>query len=97
MEQLSNFKILNITSPKANEYLLDCEVNGQKHGILAQVTMQEPIFGVNLPDEVILILRNHPVESRLLVEVIKKFHQGAKSKLPIMIVSKSSNSNLKAA
>lgn len=97
MERLNDFKIINISTPKPNEYLLDCQINGKKRRVVAQITMNEPIFGVNLPDEVILMLRDYPVQSRFLIETVKKFHQGAEVKFPLTILSDASTRNLKAA
>lgn len=97
MERLNDFKVVSISTPKPNEYLLDCEINGKKRRVEVQVTMNEPIFGVNLPDKLILMLRDYPAQSRSLIETVRKFHQGAEIKFPLTILSDNSTSNLKAA
>ena len=97
MEELNNLSILEISKTRNREYLLTCEINGEKRQTSVRVESEEPIFGINYLDDFIFVIRTHPQTSRRLVSIIKDFHYGAKIDLPIPLLIEKIIPELQAA
>lgn len=97
MAKRNSFKLMEILKEKPNQYLLVFEMNGQKKEIIARISMETPIFGVNFSDEFTLMMRNAPQENRRLVKIIKSYHFGSEVNFPVVFVPESNIPELQAA
>ncbi len=97
MAKFHNFSLIGISKKEANQYLLTFELNGQKKEIIARISMETPIFGVNFSDEFFLMRNTIPKDSRRIVNIIRKIHDGSKIDLPIIFAANSKLPELKAA
>jgi len=97
MEKLDSFSILKISKIRDREYLLTCDVNGQKRETTVRVEAVEPIFGINYLDDFIFVIRTHPQTSRRLVGIIRDFHYGEKVDLPLSLLIEENIPELQAA
>ena len=97
MEELYNFSILEISKIREGEYLMTCEINGETRQTTVRVELEKPIFGINYSDDFIFAVRTHPQISRRIVGIIKAFHNGKKTDLPMPLLLDKSVPELQTA
>ena len=97
MVRPNNYSLVEITKQKTNQYVLVFEMDGRREEVIARVSMETPIFGVNFSDEFTLLMRNLPQETQQLVKAIKSYHFDSKVNLPIIFASEPKFPELKVA
>lgn len=97
MDELNSLSILEISKTRDREYLLTCEINGEKRQTSVRVEAEKPIFGINYSDDFIFTVGSHPQTSRRIVGIIKDFHNGKKIDLPMPLLIDKNVPELQAA
>lgn len=97
MEKPNNFILREIRKEDSHQYILVFDLNGERQEIIARISMETPIFGVNFSDELTLIKHKSPKEMQQIIKILKYYHFDSQDDSPLIFDSKLNTIELKAA